>query len=80
MTHICLVIRFSLDLILHAGLKCYYCISYRYYFFQSLEMISNIRDAFNELLDELDWMDAPTKELAREKVRVCVPANIADSK
>jgi predicted metalloendopeptidase len=31
-------------------------------------MIGNIRDAFNELLDELDWMDEPTKELAREKV------------
>ena len=31
-------------------------------------MIGNIRDAFNELLDELDWMDEPTKELARDKV------------
>jgi len=31
-------------------------------------MISNIRNAFNELLDELDWMNEPTKQLAREKV------------
>ncbi|XP_045161647.2 neprilysin-like [Mercenaria mercenaria] len=30
-------------------------------------MIGNIRNAFNELLDELDWMDETTKELAREK-------------
>ncbi|XP_060577796.1 neprilysin-like isoform X2 [Ruditapes philippinarum] len=35
----------------------------------ALDMIGNIRDAFNELLDELDWMDEPTKELAREKAK-----------
>ncbi|XP_053378445.1 neprilysin-like [Mercenaria mercenaria] len=33
----------------------------------ALDMIGNIRHAFNELLDELDWMDEPTKVLAREK-------------
>lgn len=32
-------------------------------------MISNIRDAFSDLLDELEWMDEPTKQKAREKVR-----------
>ncbi|WAR14827.1 NEP4-like protein [Mya arenaria] len=36
----------------------------------ALDMIGNIRNAFNELLDELDWMDPSTKELAREKVTV----------
>ncbi|XP_053378929.1 neprilysin-like isoform X2 [Mercenaria mercenaria] len=35
----------------------------------ALDMISNIRAAFNELLEELDWMDEPTKELAREKAK-----------
>ena len=36
--------------------------------FQALDMIGNIRAAFNELLNELDWMDEPTKALARDKV------------
>lgn len=36
--------------------------------FQTLEMISNIRAAFSELLEELDWMDSKTKQLAHEKV------------
>ncbi|XP_053378992.1 neprilysin-like [Mercenaria mercenaria] len=31
------------------------------------DMIGNIRNAFDELLDDLDWMDEPTKELAKEK-------------
>ena len=31
-------------------------------------MIGNIRNAFNELLNDLDWMDEETKKLAREKV------------
>lgn len=33
----------------------------------ALEMIGNIRTAFNELLNEVDWMDEHTKSLAREK-------------
>ncbi|XP_050413721.1 neprilysin-1 [Patella vulgata] len=32
------------------------------------DMIGNLRSAFNELLDELNWMDEPTRKLAREKV------------
>ena len=36
--------------------------------FQALDMIGNIRAAFNELLNELDWMDEPTKAKARDKV------------
>ncbi|OQR78082.1 endothelin-converting enzyme 1-like [Tropilaelaps mercedesae] len=31
------------------------------------EMIHNIREAFNELLEENDWMDKETKRVAREK-------------
>lgn len=30
-------------------------------------MIQNIRKAFNELLDENDWMDIETKKVAKEK-------------
>lgn len=30
-------------------------------------MIRNIREAFNELLDENEWMDEETKLLAKEK-------------
>jgi hypothetical protein len=33
-------------------------------------MIHNIREAFYELLEEADWMDSPTRVVAREKVRV----------
>ncbi|XP_074654077.1 neprilysin-1-like [Tubulanus polymorphus] len=33
----------------------------------ALEMIHNIREAFNELLLENDWMDAKTKAVAKEK-------------
>ncbi|CAH1775260.1 unnamed protein product [Owenia fusiformis] len=33
----------------------------------ALEMIGNIREAFNELLEEVDWMDTETREVAREK-------------
>ena len=32
-------------------------------------MIGNIRTAFSEILNELDWMDEQTKDLAREKVK-----------
>ncbi|XP_015789311.1 neprilysin-1-like isoform X1 [Tetranychus urticae] len=33
----------------------------------ALEMIHNIRAAFNELIDENDWMDNETKHVAKEK-------------
>lgn len=33
----------------------------------ALEMIHSIREAFNELLDENDWMDADTRAVAKEK-------------
>lgn len=33
----------------------------------AVEMIRNIREAFNELLDENEWMDKETKLLAKEK-------------
>ena len=31
-------------------------------------MIHNIREAFNEILAESDWMDPETKSVASEKV------------
>ena len=31
-------------------------------------MVHDIRNAFNELLEENDWMDEATKAVAREKV------------
>ncbi len=31
-------------------------------------MIHNIRDAFNEILEESVWMDDETKAVAKEKV------------
>ena len=34
---------------------------------QALEMIHNIRDAFNELLEKIDWMDDKTRQVARAK-------------
>lgn len=33
----------------------------------ALDMIEDIREAVNELLDEVDWMDEPTKRLAKDK-------------
>ena len=33
----------------------------------ALEMIHKIREAFNELLDENDWMDDETRAVAKEK-------------
>ena len=38
------------------------------YNFQALEMIGNLRAAFTDLLEENDWMDPDTREVAREKV------------
>ncbi|XP_064642205.1 neprilysin-1-like [Lineus longissimus] len=37
------------------------------------EMIENIRAAFNEFLDENDWMDDVTKKAAKEKAAVLLP-------
>ncbi|WAR15632.1 NEP-like protein [Mya arenaria] len=39
------------------------------YYKEALEMISDIREAFNERLDELDWMDPETKKVAIEKAK-----------
>ena len=33
-------------------------------------MIHDIREAFNELLEENEWMDDKTRAFAKEKVRV----------
>ena len=33
-----------------------------------LEMTEYLRKAFTEILDELEWMDGPTKEKARKKL------------
>lgn len=33
----------------------------------ALEMIHNIRTAFNELLQDIDWMDEETRRVAKEK-------------
>jgi len=35
---------------------------------QALAMIADIRAAFNELLDEVPWIDESTRRVAREKV------------
>lgn len=45
------------------------CVFLKSKFFQesAIEMIRNIREAFNELLDENEWMDEETKLLAKEK-------------
>lgn len=36
--------------------------------FQVSDLISKIQEAYVETLEELSWMDAPSKEKAREKV------------
>ena len=57
-----------------SGLLLPYILPYIYLTFtftitlQANEMIGNIRNAFNELINDLDWMDEETKNLAREKV------------
>jgi len=43
------------------------------------EMVSNIRQEFKLMLDELDWMDSKTKERAHDKVDMMTP-HIAYSK
>lgn len=35
---------------------------------QALEMIHNLREAFNEILAENSWMDQETKAVAKQKV------------
>lgn len=42
--------------------------SHVFFSLQAMEMIRDIREAFNELLDENVWMDEATKSVAREKV------------
>ena len=37
---------------------------------QALEMIVELKKAFNELLENLEWMDQHTKDVAREKVYI----------
>ena len=39
------------------------------FYFQAtaLEMIHDIREAFNELLEENDWMDTETRKVAEDK-------------
>jgi membrane metallo-endopeptidase-like protein 1 len=45
----------------------------------ALEMISDIREAFNEILFESDWMDEETKVVAKEKVgMITVAADTLD--
>lgn len=38
------------------------------YIVQALDMIHGIRAAFGELLEEAEWMDDPTRKVAKEKV------------
>jgi predicted metalloendopeptidase len=35
---------------------------------QALDMIHDIREAFNERLSDLEWMDEQTRAVAKEKV------------
>ena len=49
-------------------------------------MIENIRGAFNELLNEVSWMDEETRKVAKEKVSynmcvswiVCIELHLSD--
>lgn len=47
---------------------------------QALKMIHNIRDAFNELLEQNQWMDKDTKEVAKEKVFKCLSQFLTNDK
>ena len=38
------------------------------YFYQALELISNVRKAFEDLLSEVPWMDEATRKVAHDKV------------
>lgn len=43
---------------------------YFYFLFSQVsDLISKIQTAYVETLEELSWMDAPSKEKAREKVQ-----------
>ena len=37
--------------------------------FQADKMVQNIREAFIDNLETVDWMDSQTKQAAKEKVR-----------
>ena len=37
--------------------------------FQANQMVQNIREAFIENLETVNWMDSQTKQAAKEKVR-----------
>lgn len=39
---------------------------------KALEMIHDIREAFNDLLEENSWMDDETRSVARQKVTFCL--------
>ncbi|XP_076657487.1 neprilysin-11 isoform X2 [Halictus rubicundus] len=52
---------------------------------KALEMLTDVKDAFDEMLAELDWMDVATRRRAHDKLRairpfVGIPEWIADSK
>lgn len=40
--------------------------------FQANQMVQNIREAFIENLETVNWMDSQTKQAAKEKVRSLV--------
>ena len=46
----------------------------------SLNMIEDLRSAFDELLQEAEWMDLETKKLAREKLKLIHPVDGYDHK
>lgn len=46
---------------------------------QASEMINNLQQAFDELLDHLDWMDEETKEVAKDKVSLGFNPSLPDS-
>ena len=49
------------------------------------EMVKDIRDVFNEIIDELDWMDDKTRIRAKEKAaamttHIAYPDELLDDK
>ena len=49
------------------------------------EMVKDIRDVFNEIIDELDWMDDKTRIRAKEKaaamtIHIAYPDELLDDK
>lgn len=47
-----------------------------------MDMVKGLKEAFDEMLKESEWMDDATKLLAKEKVKLvnelCVVVNIAN--